>query len=111
MACAVRASKLRRVRDESEHALGLAEALYLATKAPGSFAGFAEPSGSFEPGCRADALVIGSARTRELDALLGRTPAERLERFIYTGEVADIAARYAGGALMPEPFAEEGSGA
>ena len=93
MACAVRASKLRRVRDDRERALGLAEALYLATKAPGSFAGFADPSGSFEPGYRADVLVIESARTRELDELLGRTPAERLERFIYRGESADIAAR------------------
>ena len=111
MACAVRASKLRRVRDDRERALGLAEALYLATKAPGSFAGFADPSGSFEPGYRADVLVIESARTRELDELLGRTPAERLERFIYSGESADIAARYAGGVRMPEPFVQEGSGA
>lgn len=104
VACAVRTSKLRQVACAEERAASVPEALYLATKAPGGFAGFSQPSGSFEPGYRCDALVIGDERTAELDALLARTPLERLEHFIYTGDDRAIRARYAGGILMPRPF-------
>ena len=105
-ACAVRVSKLHQVEHPAEQALRVPEALYLITKGPGSFAGFAQPSGSFEPGYRADALVVGGEAQEALDALLARTPLERLERFLYTGDDRALIARYAGGKLMERPFPE-----
>ena len=103
-ACAVQVSKLNQVSHAEETALHVPEALYLVTKGPGCFAGFAQPSGSFEPGFRADALVVGGERAAALDELLPRTPLERLERFLYAGDSRDICARYAAGALMERPF-------
>lgn len=101
---AVQVSKLNQVQHADEPALRVPEALFMTTKAPGCFAGFDQPSGSFEAGFRADALVIGSERADELDAILDRTPVERLERFLYTADARNIRARYAAGRLMPRPF-------
>ena len=78
----------------------LAEAFYLATRGAGSFFG---DVGAFLPGFEFDALVL---RPSTLDALVERTPFERLEQFLYDGDDRNIAARYCAGSLVEQPFPE-----
>lgn len=77
------------------------EAFWLATRGAGQFFG---DVGAFLPGYAFDALVIQPDR---LDALMKRTPVERLEQFLYHGDDRNIAARYCAGALVPMPFPQE----
>ncbi len=95
---AVRTAKLRRLSRPQEPALSLPTAFYLATHGPGRFFGRA---GAFLPGYSFDALVV---EPDPLDALVERTPLERLEQFLYHGDSRNITARYCAGALVPRPF-------
>ena len=94
----VQASKLRWLNHPDQAPLSLTEAFYLATRGAGSFFG---QVGAFLPGFAFDALVL---RPSALDALVERTPFERLEQFLYDGDDRNIAARYCGGELIPQPF-------
>lgn len=100
LASTVGLSKLHWMSHPEERPLTLPEALYLATKGPGSFFG---KVGSFEPGYDFDALVV---EVDELDGRLPRTPFEKLEQFLYDGDDRNIVARYCRGALVERPFAE-----
>ena len=78
---------------EGNRAVSFANAFYMATKEGGALFGNV---GSLEPGFQFDALVIRdfSDPFREI------APEETVERFCYTGNAADIRARYlAGNAL------------
>ena len=94
----VQASKLRWLNHPDQAPLSLTEAFYLATRGAGSFFG---QVGAFLPGFEFDALVL---RPSALDALVERTPFERLEQFLYDGDDRNIAARYCAGELIPQPF-------
>ena len=94
----VQASKLRWLNHPDQAPLSLTEAFYLATRGAGSFFG---QVGAFLPGFAFDALVL---RPSALDALVERTPFERLEQFLYDGDDRNIAARYCAGELIPQPF-------
>jgi guanine deaminase len=84
---AIQVSKLKFLEDASQP-LTLAEAFYLATKGGGSFFG---KVGSFEAGYSCDALIISD------EAEVGLALEERLQRFIYTGESANICERFVAG--------------
>ena len=94
----VQASKLNWLNHPDQAPLSLTEAFYLATRGAGSFFG---QVGAFLPGFEFDALVL---RPSALDALVERTPFERLEQFLYDGDDRNIAARYCAGELIPQPF-------
>ena len=94
----VQASKLNWLNHPDQPPLSLTEAFYLATRGAGSFFG---QVGAFLPGFAFDALVL---RPSALDALVERTPFERLEQFLYDGDDRNIAARYCAGELISQPF-------
>lgn len=98
VAATVQTSKLNWLNHPDQAPLSLTEAFYLATRGAGSFFG---QVGAFLPGFAFDALVL---RPSALDALVERTPFERLEQFLYDGDDQNIAARYCAGALIPQPF-------
>ena len=98
VAATVQTSKLNWLNHPDQAPLSLTEAFYLATRGAGSFFG---QVGAFLPGFAFDALVL---RPSALDALVERTPFERLEQFLYDGADRNIAARYCAGALIPQPF-------
>ena len=98
VAATVQASKLNWLNHPNQAPLSLTEAFYLATRGAGSFLGNV---GAFLPGFAFDALVL---RPSALDALVERTPFERLEQFLYDGDDRNIAARYCAGTLIPQPF-------
>lgn len=84
----IQLSKLKYLEDNTQTPLTLAEVFYLATKGGGSFFG---KVGSFEEGYALDALVVKDKDPAELSL------AERLQRFIYTGDAAEISRRYVAG--------------
>ncbi|WP_297235586.1 amidohydrolase family protein [uncultured Flavonifractor sp.] len=96
----VQTSKLNWLHHPDQSSLSLTEAFYLATRGAGSFFG---DVGAFLPGFEFDALVL---RPSALDALVERTPFERLEQFLYDGDDRNIAARYCAGSLVEQPFPE-----
>ena len=98
VAATVQTSKLNWLNHPDQAPLSLTEAFYLATRGAGSFLGNV---GAFLPGFAFDALVL---RPSALDALVERTPFERLEQFLYDGDGRNLAARYCAGALIPQPF-------
>ena len=98
VAATVQTSKLNWLNHPDQAPLSLTEAFYLATRGAGSFFG---QVGAFLPGFAFDALVL---RPSALDALVERTPFERLEQFLYDGDDRNIAARYCAGELIPQPF-------
>lgn len=101
MVHAIQISKLHYAEsDKQTPFLTLPEAFYLATKSGGSFFGRV---GSFEPGYEFDALVIDDSALN----FDNYTLVERLERFIYTGDDRQIAARYVRGNEIPEPKFDE----
>ena len=95
---AVQLSKVHWMHRPEQKPLSLGEAFYLATRGSGSFFG---DVGAFLPGFQFDALVI---RPTALDALVERTPYERLEQFLYDG--GEIAQRYCAGRAVEKPFPE-----
>lgn len=76
--------------------LSFSEAFWIATKSGGSFFG---KVGSFEPGYAFDALVIDDQRLNSSEYTL----AERLERYIYLGDPADIQHRFCQGKELSAP--------
>lgn len=89
IACAIKASKLRKVCfKEEEKPLTLQEAFYLATKGGGKFFGNV---GSFEAGYEFDALVIDDDNLWKVNK---GTIEERIERLIYLGSGQNITVRY-----------------
>ena len=91
---AVQLSKLKEFYEPMESGtISFANAFYMATKEGGSLFG---KTGSFEKGYDFDALVI----TGQEDAGVPLDAAGRLERFCYTGDDRDIAARYMRGKKM-----------
>ena len=97
---AVQLSKLNWLNHPRQSPLSLGEAFYLATRGAGSFFGAV---GAFLPGFQLDALVL---RPDPLDALVERTPFERLEQLLYDGDDRNIVQRYCAGAPVPQPFPE-----
>ncbi len=88
IAHAIRLSKLKAFYEpDSNRALTLTEAFYMATKAGGSVFG---KYGSFENGYDFHAIVID----RLEDEGHPLRPEQRLERFCYTGDDRNITARY-----------------
>lgn len=84
----VQLSKLKEFYEpEGNGRVSFAQAFYMATKAGGSCF---DRAGSLEPGYRFHALVIDGLE----DVGTTLTPAERLERFCYTGDDRNITARY-----------------
>lgn len=94
----VQLSKVRWLQQPEERPVSLGEAFYLATRGSGAFFG---DVGAFLPGFQFDALVI---RPTALDALMERSPYERLEQFLYDG--GEIVQRYCGGKAVEKPFPE-----
>lgn len=76
--------------------LSFSEAFWIATKSGGSFFG---KVGSFETGYTFDALVIDDQRLNGTEYSL----AERLERYIYLGDPADIQHRFCQGKELSAP--------
>lgn len=76
--------------------LTLSEAFWIATKSGGSFFG---KVGSFESGYAFDALVIDDQRLNSMEYTLE----ERLERYIYLGDPADIQHRFCQGKELSAP--------
>lgn len=87
----VQLSKLKWFYEPQENRpIPFANAFYMATKAGGALFGNV---GSLEPGYAFDALVIRDFS----DPFRSIAPEETVERFCYTGNPADIVARYIGG--------------
>jgi guanine deaminase len=97
---AIQLSKMKaRMEDNLTRVLNLSEVFYMATKSGGSFFG---ETGSFEEGYSADFLIIDTSTImapREV-----RSPVERLEKFLYIGNQANITERYLQGRLIDRPF-------
>jgi len=93
MSDAIQVSKLRR------QAITLEEAFYCGTVGGGAFFGKAGMgfSGSFEPGCELDALVIND---RALAAPCDLPLRSRLERAVYLSDNSHIEAKYVRGKLV-----------
>ncbi len=88
---AIKVSQLRSVYDpEKPRQLTAAEAWYLATSAANKF--FGEGPG-FAPGNRVNVMVVGDSAICSAQPL---TPAQRLERLIYTRQKANVLALYSG---------------
>ncbi|MGI6030972.1 MAG: guanine deaminase [Eubacteriales bacterium] len=94
---AVGISKLRWVEAPEERFLTLSEAFYLATKGGGAWFGRV---GSLEEGYAMDALVL---REQE-EPLVKRSPMERLEQLLYTGDDRNIERRIIAGREVQENF-------
>lgn len=90
---AIQMSKALYSVDKSQKPLTLAEVFYMGTKGGGSFFG---KVGSFEVGYSCDVLVIENS----LEDGEGKSLVERLQEFIYTGDVSNIVARYIAGRKM-----------
>ena len=89
---AIQVSKLRwRLVDDSLAPLTAPEVFYMATKGGGEFFG---KVGSFETGYEFDAVVLDDSRIPDQEGL---TIEERLERFIYLNQEADVKAKYVAG--------------
>jgi guanine deaminase len=101
MTDAIQASKLRRSllgASPDEKALTLDEAFFLGTAGGGAFFGRAGMgySGSFDPGCEFDALVLNDSPL----APTGLSIHDRLERAIYLCDDRHIEAKYVRGKLI-----------
>lgn len=90
----IQMSKINELNNKEDKAVNITEALYMATKAPGRFFG---KVGSFEKGYEFDALVIDMG---ESDIFYKRTPFEKLEQFIYTGDDRNIKEKYCSGKIV-----------
>lgn len=89
---AIQVSKLRwRLVDDSLTPLTVPEVFYLATKGGGEFFGKA---GSFEEGYEFDAVVLDDSHIPDQEGL---SIAERLERFVYLNQEADVKAKFVAG--------------
>lgn len=89
---AIQVSKLRwRLVDDTLAPLTVPEVFYMATKGGGSFFG---KVGSFENGYEFDAVILDDSRIPDQDGL---TIGERLERFVYLNQEADVKAKYVAG--------------
>ncbi|MDF2674298.1 MAG: guanine deaminase [Clostridiales bacterium] len=77
--------------------LNTSELFYLATKGGGAFFG---KVGSFEEGYEFDALVVDDS---SLTIFKDLSLAERLQKFIYTGDDRNIKVRYVAGKEIDEP--------
>jgi guanine deaminase len=77
--------------------LNTCELFYLATKGGGAFFG---KVGSFEEGYEFDAIVVDDS---SLPIFKDLSLAERLQKFIYTGDDRNIKARYVAGKEINEP--------
>ena len=89
---AIQVSKLRwRLVDDTLAPLTVAEVFYMATKGGGTFFGNV---GSFEKGYEFDAVVLDDSHIPDQDGL---TITERLERFIYLNQEADVKEKYVAG--------------
>lgn len=97
MRAAIEMSKILYV-EEGKAPLSVSEAFYLATKGGGEFFG---EVGSFEPGYLFNALVVDDDA---LAPLQKHTAADRIERFIYSGDERQIKRRFIEGQEVPRPF-------
>lgn len=89
---AIQVSKLRwRLVDDTEPALSLEEAFYMATLGGGQFFG---KVGSFLPGYEFDAVIIEDPETFNIREYTGK---ERLERLIYLHDQPEIKEKYIAG--------------
>lgn len=89
---AIQASKLRwRLVDQTLAPLTVPEVFYLSSKGGGAFFG---KTGSFESGYEFDAVVLDDSRILNQSGL---SVPERLERFVYLNQEADIRAKYVAG--------------
>lgn len=89
---AIQVSKLRwRLVDDALAPLTAPEVFYMATKGGGEFFG---KVGSFENGYEFDAVILDDSRIPDQEGL---TIEERLERFIYLNQEADVKAKYVAG--------------
>ena len=93
---AIQASKLRwRLVDDTLEPLTAPEVFYLATKGGGEFFG---KVGSFEKGYEFDAVVLDDSKIPDQEGL---SIPDRLERFIYLNQEADVKAKFvAGGQVL-----------
>lgn len=92
MVDAIHVSKLRwRLVDDSQKALTVDEAFYMATKGGGGFFG---KVGSFEEGYEADVVILNDKNLRHPQPLSVR---ERLERLIYLSDDRNIVGKYVAG--------------
>lgn len=90
---AVQASKVKEFYEPENRRLTFPEAFYLATAAGGRCFGAV---GTFAEGSRFDALVVDGLE----DPGFPLPPAERLERFCYTGDDRNIVERYIDGVRL-----------
>lgn len=89
---AIQVSKLRwRLVDDTLAPLTAPEVFYMATKGGGELFG---KVGSFEEGYEFDAVILDDSRIPDQEGL---TIEERLERFIYLNQEADIKAKFVAG--------------
>lgn len=89
---AIQVSKLRwRLVDDTLPPLTVPEVFYMATKGGGSFFG---KVGTFEKDYEFDAVILDDSRIPDQESL---TIGERLERFIYLNQEADVKAKYVAG--------------
>ena len=89
---AIQVSKLRwRLVDDTLAPLTVPEVFYMATKGGGELFG---KVGSFEEGYEFDAVILDDSHIPDQDGL---TIEERLERFIYLNQEADVKAKYIAG--------------
>lgn len=95
IASAIQSSKMYTICvDDRYGMLSMSEAFYLATKGGGKFFG---KVGSFEEGYDFDALIIDDS---PIYSVLDKTVEQRLEKFIYSGDISCISERYAFGKLL-----------
>ena len=89
---AIQASKLRwRLVDDTLAPLTAPEVFFMATKGGGELFG---KVGSFEKDYEFDAVILDDSHIPDQEGL---TIAERLERFIYLNQEADVKAKYIAG--------------
>lgn len=97
MVDAMQSSNLLASLDKNESALTLAEAFWMGTRGGGVFFG---SGGDFNPGASCDLLVIDDSQARILREM---NLSDRLSKFIFAGDPADIQLRMLEGEILPEP--------
>lgn len=94
---AMQVSNMVYVQDKADMPLSLAEAFWMGTRGSGKFFG---NTGDFSQGAACDLLVIDDAEALILKPM---TLSDRLSRFIFAGDKAEIRVRMLEGRVLPEP--------
>ncbi|MFB0957409.1 MAG: amidohydrolase family protein [Clostridiaceae bacterium] len=101
MVAAMQSSNVLFSQDPAQTPLSLAEAFWMGTRGGGKFFG---DCGDFREGSSCDLLVIDDSAARRIKAM---SLTDRLSRFVFAGDPAEIRWRMLEGEILPEPRLRE----